>query len=180
MLAFRPCTHLCSAWTLPNVSRPILGSRHVKSFRSGLFCQLLRLNLGGAKLQGVSQDLCKYLSCPVCGGFNKSVAVFAGKVTNKADMFSFGVLLWEIITVERPVRRGNLRDIMYAFTSLHFRSCQQVLDRQLCMHNGCSLFEWRGCKRPVAPCHQHVDLMPYLAALGSGRDPRDRCGLLHH
>ena len=35
----------------------------------------------------------------------------AGKVSMKADIFSFGVVLWEIITLERPAWRGNLRDI---------------------------------------------------------------------
>ncbi len=32
----------------------------------------------------------------------------------KADIFSLGVVLWEIITLERPAWRGNLRDIRCA------------------------------------------------------------------
>jgi hypothetical protein len=32
----------------------------------------------------------------------------------KADIFSLGVVLWEIITLERPAWRGNLRDIRRA------------------------------------------------------------------
>ena len=38
----------------------------------------------------------------------------AGKVTNKADIYSFGVVIWEICTLERPAWRGNLRDIKCA------------------------------------------------------------------
>ena len=38
----------------------------------------------------------------------------AGKVTNKADIYSFGVVIWEICTLERPAWRGMLRDIRCA------------------------------------------------------------------
>ena len=34
-------------------------------------------------------------------------------MTNKADIYSFGVVIWEICTLERPAWRGNLRDIKY-------------------------------------------------------------------
>ncbi|CAK0772056.1 hypothetical protein CVIRNUC_003924 [Coccomyxa viridis] len=37
--------------------------------------------------------------------------ILGGKVTNKADIYSFGVVIWEICTLERPAWRGNLRDI---------------------------------------------------------------------
>lgn len=32
--------------------------------------------------------------------------------SNKVDMYSFGVIMWELITGEQP-RRGMLRDIRY-------------------------------------------------------------------
>ena len=35
----------------------------------------------------------------------------AGHVSKKADIFSFGVVLWEIVTLERPTWRGNLRRV---------------------------------------------------------------------
>lgn len=34
-------------------------------------------------------------------------------------MYSFGVLLWEIITLERPLQRGNLREIRYVALPIH-------------------------------------------------------------
>ncbi|CAK0785098.1 hypothetical protein CVIRNUC_008304 [Coccomyxa viridis] len=37
-------------------------------------------------------------------------ALLGHKVSVKADIYSFGVLLWEIITLERPLQRGNLRE----------------------------------------------------------------------
>lgn len=35
-------------------------------------------------------------------------------MSEKADIFSFGVVLWEIITLERPTWRGNLRPVRHA------------------------------------------------------------------
>ncbi|CAL8464771.1 g4306 [Coccomyxa elongata] len=52
-------------------------------------------------------------SMPVAGtwAWVAPEVILGGKVTSKADMFSFGVVLWEIITLERPMWRGNLREI---------------------------------------------------------------------
>ena len=102
-----------------------------------------------------------------------SVAVFAGKVTNKADMFSFGVLLWEIITVERPVRRGNLRDIMYAFDSSRYHSCQYTLTPHIYVHAYQLLvLKFKDCKQLVCLVHPHVAGMSYIASLPSAPGPK--------
>lgn len=39
--------------------------------------------------------------------------LMGGRCSDKVDMFSFGVVLWELATCERP-QRGQLRDVRYA------------------------------------------------------------------
>ena len=49
-----------------------------------------------------------------CPGCEVCLLCCAGKVTSKADIYSFGVVIWEICTLERPAWRGMLRDIRCA------------------------------------------------------------------
>ena len=64
----------------------------------------------GAKLQA-GGAFCRQNAAQRLSGCEPSASRRAGKVSMKADIFSFGVVLWEIITLERPAWRGNLRDI---------------------------------------------------------------------
>ncbi|EIE22891.1 kinase-like protein [Coccomyxa subellipsoidea C-169] len=72
---------------------------------------------GTAKISDVGlsaqMDHSHISSMPVAGtwAWLAPEVILRGKITNKADMFSFGVVLWEIITLERPMWRGNLREI---------------------------------------------------------------------
>ena len=47
-----------------------------------------------------------------------------GKCSEVADIFSFGVLLWELVTGEMP-RRGKLRDLRLGFCQQHHAHCLQ-------------------------------------------------------
>ncbi|CAL8464777.1 g4312 [Coccomyxa elongata] len=80
-------------------------------------CNVLIAADGTAKISDVGMAALlsnNYLSRTAPAGTWAWVApevLMAGKVTDKADIFSFGVVLWEIITAERPTWRGNLREI---------------------------------------------------------------------
>ncbi|KAK9917092.1 hypothetical protein WJX75_000820 [Coccomyxa subellipsoidea] len=80
-------------------------------------CNVLIAADGTAKISDVGLAALmshQYLSRTAPAGTWAWVApevLMAGRVTHKADIFSFGVVLWEIITTERPAWRGNLRDI---------------------------------------------------------------------
>ena len=39
--------------------------------------------------------------------------LMGGRCSEKVDIFSFGVVLWELATCERP-QRGAMRDVRYA------------------------------------------------------------------
>ena len=58
----------------------------------------------------------------------------------KADIFSLGVVLWEIITLERPAWRGNLRDIRCApgrpQTPMEQRACLPEAHAPACVVQG--------------------------------------------
>ncbi|BDA50379.1 probable serine/threonine-protein kinase DDB_G0281745 at C-terminar half [Coccomyxa sp. Obi] len=80
-------------------------------------CNVLLAADGTAKISDVGLAALmshNYLSKTAPAGTWAWVApevLMAGKVTHKADIFSFGVVLWEIITAERPTWRGNGREI---------------------------------------------------------------------
>ena len=118
-----------------NVLRKLCGNSTTSPYLLVISCYVLAC---------VNLYLLFYCCCARVSHMGCSVLHFARVCTcrcdERADVFSLGVVLWELITQEPP-RRGMLRDIMVP-TPLHHIAVALLL------HCLCSLFEHVSCYQP--------------------------------
>ena len=134
-----------------NVLRQLCGNSTTSPYLLVISCYVLAC--------GNLHLLCYCCCCERVSYMGCSVLHFARVCTcrcdERADVFSLGVVLWELITQEPP-RRGMLRDIMVSIP-LH------LIAVALLLHCLCSLFEH-------ISCYQHQPPRPLPACL------RTSCG----
>lgn len=85
-----------------------------------IFCFSINLQVADFGLAKLSQDNNTHVSTRVMGTFGYLAPEYAssGKLTEKSDVFSFGVMLLELITGRRPVDlSGDMEDSLVDWVS---------------------------------------------------------------